>query len=135
MLFEEIPEGYGLDTGIPRSSHVLGEMSLAVCAVILVKPGNEEEKQRRYRLASVAIAHHGSHGEQNLHGDIGKDVIWVLISDLVHMVVEIFQGTQLLESYSFAINLLKDSCDLKNALAVTEDWELLVTPENKIHQI
>ena len=39
------------------------------------------------------------------------------------MVVEVLQGTQSLESYSFAISLLKDSCDLKNALAVTEDWE------------
>ena len=99
MLFKETTEAYGLDTGILRSSHVLGETGLAACAVVLVKPGNEEEKQRRYRLASVAIAHHGSHGEQNLHGDIGKDVIWVLISDLVHMVVEVLQAAQSLESY------------------------------------
>lgn len=39
------------------------------------------------------------------------------------MVVKVLQGTQSLENYSFAINLLEDSCDLKNALAVTEDWE------------
>lgn len=37
------------------------------------------------------------------------------------MVVEIFQGTQLLEGDTLTINLLEDSCYLNDALAVTED--------------
>ena len=43
------------------------------------------------------------------------------------MVVEALQATQSLESYSFSINLLEDSCDLKNALAITEDWEGMIS--------